>query len=145
MVRAMSQCHVSGRPVGMDHVPVPRVRPAYRYGPCPSATCQADLSVRAMSQCHVSDRSVGMGHVPVPRVRPACRYGPCLSATCQAGLSVWAMPQYSSPRLISAAEQSSIANATLSSLTLRGLFARGRPVTALCPGAYFDHTSALLH
>jgi hypothetical protein len=75
-VWAMSQCHLSGRPVGMVYVPVPRVRVAYRRGPCPSATCQTGLSVWAMFKCHVSGRPADVGHVPVPRVSLACRYGP---------------------------------------------------------------------
>jgi hypothetical protein len=92
-VWAMSKCHVSGRPAGVGHVPVPRVRVACRCGPCPSATCQVGLSVWAMSLCHVSGRPAGVGHVPVPRVKLACRCGPCPTATCQVGLSVWAMSQ----------------------------------------------------
>ena len=75
----MSQYHMSGWPVGMGYVPVPRVRLSYRCGPCPSVTCQTGLSVWAMPQCHVSGRSVGKGHVPLPRVRLSCRCGPCLT------------------------------------------------------------------
>jgi hypothetical protein len=152
-------CHVSSRPVVVGHVSC--------------HVCQAGLPVWDMFHCHVSDRSVVVGHVPydvsgwpvvvghvpmprvrpacrcglypMPRVRLACRCGPCPSATCQAGLSVWTVSQYNSPRLVSAAEQSRTTNATLPSLTLGGLSASGRPVTALCPGAHFDHTTALLH
>jgi len=99
----------------VGHVPEPRVRLACRCGPCPSAPCHTGLSVWAMSQCPVSDWPVGVGHVPVPRVILACRCGPCPRAPCQTGLSVWAMSQHSSTRLLSAADQSSVTNATLSS------------------------------
>jgi hypothetical protein len=39
----MSMCHVSGRPAGVGHVPVARVRLACRCGPCPS-TARRDWS-----------------------------------------------------------------------------------------------------